>query len=75
MRFSASYMMPEIATVRCVVERTERRSVPMRVLVPANFGGGPARISLPLTNPRQAVIAVFVVAAAHHWGLGRKMEN
>jgi hypothetical protein len=68
-------MTPGIVTVQCAVERTVLRSVHMRVLMQTSSGGCLARISLPLTNPRPAVIAVFVVNAARLWGLWRKVEN
>jgi hypothetical protein len=54
-----------IAIVQCVVELTVLRSAHMRVSMQTSSDGYLARISLPLTNPHRAVIAVFVVNVAH----------
>jgi hypothetical protein len=74
-KFSVNYMTLEIAIVRCAVELTGLRSAHMHVLMQTSSNGYLARISLPLTNPHLAVIAVFVVNAARLWALGRKVEN
>jgi hypothetical protein len=74
-RFSASYMTPEIVIVRCAVERTVLRSAHMHVLKRTSSDGCPARISLPLTNPRLVVTAVFVGNAARLWALRLKVAN